>query len=198
VVVIAVSAATLVMKGHSDPKPPVDNGRTPTPTASPKPTPSPTPTPGATVPPGYHRSPGPGGATMVVPLGWTREDVSRDSVRWTQPGTGAHIQLDAIPWGTPDPVVHWRQWQSEVVNKHVLPDFRLIGMGDRYVANGWPGADIEYTWATRSNGTLRAYDRGFTANGHQYAILVAGPAAQWSRYTGLVKTTFESFKPGPA
>jgi serine/threonine protein kinase len=194
-VVVAVSAATLVMNGdngHSDPKPPIDKTRTPSAT------PTPTPTPSPTVPAGFHRQTGPGGASMFVPLGWARQELSRDSVRWTQPGTGAHIQVDAIPWGTADPVAHWRQWQSEVASQHVLPDYHLISLGDRYVANGWPGADIQYTWLTRSSGTLRAYDRGFTANGHQYAILVAGPAAQWPRYAGLVKTTFDSFKPSPA
>ena len=44
-------------------------------------------------------------------------------------------------------------------------------------------------------GTLRAHDRGFTANGHQYAILVAAPAGQWSRYSGLVTSVFDTFQP---
>jgi eukaryotic-like serine/threonine-protein kinase len=165
--------------------------RTPAPS-----TPRATATPGRVVPAGFHRSAGPRGASAAVPNGWTRQFLSADSVRWTQPATGAHIQIDAIPWNVDDPVAHWRQFEREVMAKNTLPGFREIRLSDRFEPRGWPASDLEYTWSTRDHGTLRAYDRGFTAGGRQYALLVAAPAGRWGRYTGLVDTIYGSFQPG--
>jgi hypothetical protein len=42
---------------------------------------------------------------------------------------------------------------------------------------------------------MRAIDRGFTANGRQYAILVAAPAGQWSHYAEMMNAVFAGFRP---
>ena len=169
---------------------------TTTPSVSLTPTPTPTPTPSPTIPAGFHRANGPGGSTLAVPAGWTRQQLSGQSVRWTQTSTGAHIQVDTIPWGTTDPVAHWRLFEHEVAAKNTLPGFREIRLSGLLNARGWPASDLEYSWSTRDHGRLRAYDRGFAAGGRQYAILVAAPEARWSAYSNLPETIFNSFQPG--
>jgi hypothetical protein len=191
VVLVAVLAAAgvLLMRhsaGGSSASP------SPTPTTS---RPTPTPTPGATTPAGWSRVQGPGGTSIALPAGWTRKMAKPDSVQFVQRVTGAQVQVDAIPWGVADPAEHWRRFAGEVRTKKVLPVFRELRLSDPFTARGWSAADFEYTWLTREYGTLRGYDRGFTANGRQYAILVAGPAGQWDRFAGLPKTIFDSFSP---
>ena len=92
-------------------------------------------------------------------------------------------------------MAHWRGFEAEVTSKNNLPGYRRIRLSGRFAARGWPASDLSYTWQTRDHGTMRAADRGFTANGRQYAILVAAPAAEWSRYAGLLEQVFESFQP---
>jgi eukaryotic-like serine/threonine-protein kinase len=154
------------------------------------------PTPGPAIPAGFVRSVGPRGSTLVVPGGWARRAVSVNSVQWIDQATGAHVQVDTIPWGVPDPVEHWRRFQAEVERRRSLPGFRLIRLGDRFSARGWETADLEYTWQSR-RGRLHAHDRGFTANGRQYAILVAVPAERWTSYAGYMDVLFGSFQAAP-
>ncbi|MGH3378955.1 MAG: protein kinase domain-containing protein [Actinoallomurus sp.] len=179
---------------HNSPDPTPPPQPRPTPTVSASPSPSATPRP--TTPPGYHRAAGPDGSKIAVPAGWTRQVIGPHSVRWTQTATGAHIQVDAIPWGMTDPVAHWRQFEREVVAKNTLPGFHATRLSQEFQARGWPASDLEYTWSTRDHGTLRAVDRGFTAGGRQYAILVAAPSGRWSNYSGTMDSIFNSFQPG--
>jgi serine/threonine protein kinase len=193
VVVLAVVVALAYRAAHSEPR----DARADPPPASPTASlvTSPPDTPG--VPAGYQRSDGPGGATLAVPRGWTRRARSDASVTWSDPVTGAYVQLDSIPWGVTDPVEHWTRFTNDVVSEKRLSGFRRTRLGPRFTARGWPAADLEYTWMSATYGRLRAYDRGFTAGGHQYALLVAAPQIRWSRYSGLVNTTFTSFRPAP-
>jgi hypothetical protein len=196
VVVVVIAGAAVLLTRHSA------GGSTPVKTSSPSArstpaTPKPKPTPTSVVPPGYQRSGGPDGSSLAVPAGWTRQVVGANSVRWTQPRTGAYIQSDGIPWEVPDPVEHWRRFEHQVVSKNVLPGFRETRLSDRFAPRGWPASDLEYTWSTRDHGTMRAYDRGFTANGHQYAIMVAAPLGQWPHYASVIDDVFGSFRPAP-
>jgi serine/threonine protein kinase len=196
VLVVALAVAGVFLMRHSAGGTPDRPSPSPTPpTATPTPTPTPTPTRGARTPAGFSRVAGPRGTSIALPPGWTRQMVKPDSVRWTQRATGAQIQVDTIPWGVVDPVEHWKRFGNEVRAKNALPVFRELRLSGPFPARGWPAADFEYTWSTRDHGTLRGYDRGFTANGRQYAILVAAPAGQWSRYAGLPNTIFDSFRP---
>ncbi|GLY91367.1 serine/threonine-protein kinase [Actinoallomurus iriomotensis] len=192
-VVVAVAAAVVLITHHSA----GDTGPSPTPkpTTPTTPAPTPTPTPSATVPAGYHRSAGPVGSSIAVPDGWTHQPRGTSSALWKDPSTGAYIQVDAIPWGVKDPVEHWHIFEQEVQAKHVLPNFREIRLGGRFSPRGWPASDLEYTWTTADHGTMRAVDRGFTANGRQYAILVAAPESQWGRYSQVMNGVFGSFQP---
>jgi eukaryotic-like serine/threonine-protein kinase len=194
VLVVAVAAAAVLLTRHSAGGSSAKPSPTPTPAPT-TPTPSPSLTPGPTVPAGYHRSQGPGRSSIAVPAGWTRQVLGPSSVRWTQPGTGAHIQVDSIPWGVDDPVEHWRNFAGEVRAKGTLSDFQQIRLSGRFAPRGWPASDLEYTWSS-DHGTLRALDRGFTANGRQYAILVAAPSGQWVHYATMMNGLFGSFKPG--
>lgn len=194
VLLVAGVTAFVLLSHRSKHGPPGPGSSTPPPVTTPSPTP--TPTPGPTTPVGFRRSSGPDGSKIAVPSGWIRQVIGPHSVRWTQFSTGAQIQVDSIPWGMSDPVAHWRRFEREVVAKNTLPGFHEMGLSERFDARGWPASDLEYTWSTRDHGTLRAYDRGFTAGGRQYAILVAGPSGQWSRYSGLMSTIFDTFQPG--
>ncbi len=199
VVLLAVAAgAYLVYKAnHSD----ASGSTSPSPSvsASPSPTPPPSPTASAspTNPPGTHRDTGPEGTSLAIPSGWARQSLGRSSVRWTEKATGAQIQVDSIPWGMSDPAEHWRRLQGEVVAKHRLPGYRSISLGDTFSARGWQAADWEYSWQSPSSGAMRAYDRGFTANGHQYALAVTAPSGRWTTYSGLLTSLFDSFQPAP-
>jgi hypothetical protein len=161
--------------------------RTPA-TASPRVSPTP-------IPPGFARGDGAEGSTLAVPDGWVKQVLPGGSVKWTEPGTGAYVQVDSIPWDVADPVEHWRRLEREVTAKNRLPGYRRLRLGHAFTYRGWRGADLEYTWNSTSYGRLRGYDRGFTANRHQYAILVAAPAARWSHYAGFVGTAFDWFAP---
>ncbi|HEY0541663.1 MAG TPA: serine/threonine-protein kinase [Actinoallomurus sp.] len=196
VAVLAVAGVLLTRHaaGGSSASPSPSPSLTPTPPTS---TPTPTPTPGrdATTPPGWSRVQGPYGSSIALPAGWTRQMVTPTSVQFVQRATGAQVQVDAIPWGVANPTEHWRRFAGEVRTKNALPAFRELSLSNPFTARGWSAADFEYTWLTRDYGTLRGYDRGFTANGRQYAILVAGPAGKWDRFAGLPKTIFDSFRP---
>jgi serine/threonine protein kinase len=168
------------------------SSRTPTRTPTPTPTASPTPT----LPAGFHWSEGPDGARMAIPAGWTRQVVGPASIRWTRASTGEQIQLDTIPWGVADPAEHWRRFAGEVRARNTVPGFSVTRIGDRFAPRGWPAADLTYSWLTHDHGTMRAIDRGFTAHGRQYAILVTAPATRWSADAGLLDTIFGSFEPG--
>jgi serine/threonine protein kinase len=192
VVAAVVSATVLLMRDSATGSP----GRA---SASPAPTLAPTPPPTSRplLPAGFHWADGPVGTRIAVPRGWTRRVVGSNglSVRWTQASTGGQIQLDSIPWGVAGPVEHWRRFEGEVRAKNALPGYSRIDLSGPFTKRGWQGADLSYTWVTRDHGTLRATDRGFTANGRQYAILVAVPAADWSRHATLVDKIFRSFQP---
>jgi serine/threonine protein kinase len=170
-------------------------GPSPSPTTPSTPTPSPTPSPSATIPPGFSPSQGPHGASIALPSGWTRQAAKSDSVLWVQSSTGAQVQLDTIPWGVADPVQHWKNFSNEVIAKQSLPGYRQISLGQRFTARGWPTADLEFSWTTRDHGEMLATDRGFTANGRQYALYVTYPAARRSDYTDLLPKIFGSFRP---
>jgi hypothetical protein len=181
-----------------------DHGAKPSPVQRPTGTPTggPTTVPtrgqaGPSTPPGFQRITGPDGATFAIPSGWTRQVMGDASIRWTDPSTGAQVQVDSIPWGVSDPVQHWKSLSQEIKDKHRLPGYRPQRFGDRYTYRGWVGADFEYTWTSTDYGTMRGFDRGFTANGHQYAVLVAAPASRWSSYSGLPAQLLASFDPAP-
>jgi serine/threonine protein kinase len=188
-VVAAVVAAAVLLTRHSAKGSP---GRT-SPTATPSPTPTASPRP--TLPAGFRWSSGPDGSRVAVPAGWTRQVVGPSSIRWTQASTGEQIQMDTIPWRVADPVEHWRRFEGEVRAKNTVPGFNATRISDRFTPRGWPAADLTYSWLTRDYGTMRAIDRGFTANGRQYAILVTAPAQHWSKDAGLLNTIFDSFQP---
>lgn len=150
--------------------------------------------PGA-VPPGFVKASGPSGSTGAVPSGWTAEPLSDLSAKWTEDATGAYVQIDAIPWGVGGPADHWLAIEPSL--GRLLQGYRRIRLVDRGSLRGRPTADLEYTWLKNGRGTMRACDRGFTANGHQYAILVAAPDGQWTKYADFVNTIFVAFQPAP-
>jgi hypothetical protein len=209
VLLAAAAFAYVLLTGHN-----ADGSRSAAPSTLPPTSPSESSTAGATgpsvplvptdptaptvptVPAGFHRSNGPRGSSIAIPAGWTRRVVGADSIRWTRTSTGAYVQVDTIPWEATDPVAHWQEFEREVLAKNTLPGFQEIGLSGRFSSRGWPAADLEYTWSTHDHGTLRAYDRGFTVEGRQYAILVVAPTGRWSSYSDLPNMIYATFQPG--
>jgi serine/threonine protein kinase len=202
VFLLVVAACVVVLLTHHSGDS-ASGATSPTPTAPTTPATSLTPTtplaarsnPGGAVPPGYQRSAGPAGASVLVPKGWTRQ-VLKNSVQWTEPSTGAQIQLDMTPWDYPDPVAHWKEFERQVRTKNSLPAFHEVRLGDRFTTpDGWPASDLEFTYLTRDHGTMTATDRGVTVDGRQYAIFVAYPYDSRSRYPDLADRVLGSFRP---
>lgn len=193
VVACVATAVTLLLvntSGRASGRPPAEHESSPQVASRP-----PAPPSAPAVPAGFVRSVGPQGARLVVPVGWARRVVGGSTVQWIDPATGAHVQVDSIPWGVADPVEHWQRFRVEVVQRGTLPGFRFVRLGPRFSARGWQAADLEYTWRSR-RGRLHARDRGITAGGRQYAILVAAPVARWPAYAGYMDVIFGSFRPG--
>jgi serine/threonine protein kinase len=190
VVLLVAAVCVVLLTRHSAGSASVGPSSAPTITARP-----PAPIPSATIPPGYHPTQGPRGASIALPPGWTRQMEKPDSVLWVQSLSGAQIQLDTTPWGVADPVQHWKDFSREVVADRSFTGFRQIALGHRFTPRGWPASDLEFAWTTRDHGEMVATDRGFTANGRQYALFVAYPAGYQGKYAGLLPTIFGSFQP---
>jgi serine/threonine protein kinase len=193
--VVAACVVVLLTRHSADS---ASGSTSPTPTAT-RPTTTPTPrsSPSDPVPPGFQRSVGPAGASVLVPKGWTRE-VLKNSVQWKEPSTGAQIQLDTTPWEYPDPVTHWKEFERQIRAKNSPPGFREVRLSDRFTTpGGWPASDLEFTYQTNDHGTIAATDRGVTVDGHQYAIFIAYPHASRNRYPDLADTVMNSFQPRP-
>ena len=156
---------------------------------------TPSPAPSGTVLAGFQRAKGPGTVTLAVPHGWSRRALSSVSVRWTERATGAYVQVDAARWGVRDPVDHWRSFLRRGVRTRTLRDLHVLRRGARFSARGRPAADLEFTWVAGRARRLGGHGRAFTANGRQYTILVAAPAARWSHYADLLEKVFGSFEP---
>ena len=192
VLAVLLVAAVCVVLLTRHPAGSASTGPPPAPT-----TPARTPAPlaGATTPSGYSPVQGPRGASIALPPGWTRQLLKPDSVRWVRASTGAQIQLDTIPWGVADPVQHWKNFAREVTADGFFTGFRQVALGPRFTSRGWPASDLEFTWTTKDHGEMVAIDRGFTANGRQYALFVTYPAGRQGEYAGLLSKIFGSFQP---
>ena len=147
------------------------------------------------MPPGYHMARGPRGSAIAVPDGWARHVLpGRDSVVWSDPGTGAQIQIDCTGWGTSDPHEHWVRFAEKAAAGPNLPGFKAVWSGGDMVYRNWPAADLEYVWKG-ARGLMHGYDRGISANGRQYAVFVAAPQAQWARYRAALDAIYATFQP---
>ncbi|MDN3355773.1 serine/threonine-protein kinase [Actinomadura sp. DC4] len=145
----------------------------------------------STVAAGPRPANGPGGTALAVPDGWRREAPTSVSVRWSEPDTGAYLQVSTAGWGVPDPVEHWRRFQ-----RSASPAVRVLRWSRPFLARGWTTADIEFTSARGSHRRRHGHGRAFTASGHQYTILVVAPAARWSgRYITLLDRAFQTLQP---
>ncbi|WP_345428647.1 serine/threonine-protein kinase [Actinoallomurus vinaceus] len=145
---------------------------------------------------GFRQANGPGMTTLDVPAKWRRKALTSASVRWTEPKTGAYVQVSATHWDVPDPVEHWRRFQHEMIQRSTFPAMRVLRWGQPFSARGWTTADIEFTSARGRHHRLHGYGRAFTANGHQYTILVVAAAARWNnRYAAALTTAFQTLQP---
>ncbi|WP_254716029.1 serine/threonine-protein kinase [Actinomadura sp. WMMB 499] len=144
----------------------------------------------AVLPPNLKRGTGPG-YTIGVPKPWIRKEQSRGVV-WTDPASGAYVQVDPTPWHG-KPFRHWQVWEQQAIADGNLRAYERVSLTHSTVA-GYPAADIEFTWI-RAGETTRARDRGVIINGRSYAIVVALPASQWNEKRTLVKNVLDTFRP---
>ncbi|MFD0855345.1 PsbP-related protein, partial [Actinomadura adrarensis] len=148
---------------------------------------SPSPSPSFSLPSGLVRQDGPGGYTIGVPQGWTRQ-VKGNSVFWHDPVSEAYVQVDRTGW-TGDPEQHWIGWEREVIAKNALPDYRRVSL-TRTSVDGVPAADLEFTWTGK-----HGIDRGIVVDGRSYAVFVAVPESRWNQYRVTVNNVIDSFRP---
>ncbi|MFL6056722.1 MAG: protein kinase domain-containing protein [Actinoallomurus sp.] len=167
---------------------------------------SPSPTKSSTRPPvpaGYRQVRAMDGSTLVVPKGWRHETRRAQSERWIDPNTGSNIQLDTIPWGTPDPVRHWQTWDGP----KILPKFQMVEPPHPVEARGWKMADVHYMWLFPWDSTahpggraqdrqmMHVFDRGFTVNGRQYSLMSVARDSPTAK--DYFDKAFAAFQPGP-
>jgi serine/threonine protein kinase len=144
---------------------------------------------------GPRQANGPGRTVLAVPEGWPRKALTSTSVRWSEPNTGAYVQVSAAGWRVPDPVEHWRRFQREMLRRSTFPAMRVLRWGRPFSARGWTTADIEFTSTLGPHQGLHGYGRAFTARGHQYTILVVAPESRWNgRYSATLSTVFQTLQ----
>ena len=145
---------------------------------------------------GPRQANGPDRTVLAVPDGWRRRAPASTSVRWNEPETGAYLQVNTARWGVPDPAEHWRRFQREMLQRSTFRAMHVLRRGRPFSARGWRTADIEFASAEDPHHSLHGYGRAFTANGHQYTILVVAPESRWNdRYITALSTAFQTFQP---
>jgi serine/threonine protein kinase len=145
--------------------------------------------------PGYHRSDGPLGSSMEVPPGWQRTVANGNAVKWTDPGSGAFIEIDTTGWEDSRPMVHWQRFEASARDQNALPGLQQINLTDTFNWRGWDTSDLEYTWHSSALGSMHGYDRGFTVNGQEYALFVAAPEGAWATIAPLRNQIYQTFRP---
>ncbi|MFB7587901.1 serine/arginine repetitive matrix protein 2 [Streptomyces sp. NPDC056169] len=175
----------------------------PTEAESPSGTDSPTPSGSATTtapgdgvpPPTYSVQKDLKGFTIAVPDGWDRTE-SDQGIFFNAPDGKSLLQVFVIaePGLTPYEALRGASDDGRA-NK---PGYEEIGL-DR--VTGEPGApadaaELVYAY-DREGGRRKVVDRAFTAaDGNHYAILAAGPEADWPKQREVLSVALRFFRPG--
>ncbi|MET9676782.1 serine/arginine repetitive matrix protein 2 [Streptomyces sp. NPDC006482] len=146
-------------------------------------------------PPGYHAVEDIKGFTLAVPEGWDRTE-SDQGVFYNAPDGRSLLQVFVIvePGMTPYEALRGASEDGRT-NK---PGYEEISL-DR--VTGEPGAppdaaELVYAYS-REGGRRKVVDRAFTAaDGNHYAILSAGPEADWPEQREVLRVALDFFHPG--
>jgi hypothetical protein len=114
-------------------------------------------------------------------------------VFWRSPDSDAYVQVDRTQWSG-DPSAHWEQWESEVVARGLLRDYRRVGLS-RPSGVPYDAADLEFTWTNGDGVPMHGIDRGVMVDGRPYAVFVAIPQEHWDANRERVNNILDTFRP---
>ncbi len=161
--------------------------------------PSPTPKPSASAPPlpaGYHLDHDPGGFTMAVPDGWTRQPKPEGEVDFIAPGGLTGLKVSILDFAGPTPLQHWLDLQK--ILKSDDQQYNLLRMNATTVTiagTTYPAAIWEWTWQGRAR-EYHAIDLGFGNEGAtQYAVYLSAPHLEWAKQLPAFEEAQETFRP---
>ncbi len=143
------------------------------------------------VPHGFRPYHDPTGFSIAVPAGW-HEVRNGSRVDFRDPAGGRFLRIDQTDSPQPDPVADWRR-QADYVSGR-LPGYRTLSIS-KVDYRGYPAADWQFEFGGNGDGRIRVVDRGFTVDGHGYAIYWSAPAGQWSGSLGYFHTFARTFDP---
>jgi hypothetical protein len=129
----------------------------------------------------------PTGFSLSVPQGW---QVSHDGtqVRISEPGTTRYLLVDQTDSPKKDPAKDWERQEKSVSRR--LPNYQRISIAP-VDYRGFPAADWQFTWATRT----QVINRGFVAGDHGYALYLSAPRDTWGESMQVFQTAADSFQP---
>ncbi|GGU74552.1 hypothetical protein GCM10010275_06560 [Streptomyces litmocidini] len=166
------------------------------PTETPSESPSGTSTPLDEVPPpGYRAQEDLKGFTIAVPEGWNRTE-SEQGVFYNAPDGRSLIQVFVIQEAGITPYEALRGASED--GRTNKPGYAEIGLRRVTGEPGVPADSAELVYAyDREGGRRKVVDRAFTAeDGNQYAILAAGPDADWPKQRERLRVALDFFRPG--
>ncbi|MFE0646820.1 serine/arginine repetitive matrix protein 2 [Streptomyces sp. NPDC058877] len=173
-----------------------DGSTAPSPSDLPPESPSDTPTATDGAPPaGYRVQEDLKGFTIAVPEGWDRTE-SDQGVFYNAPDGRSLLQVFVIEEADMTPYEALRGTSAD--GRAGKPGYREISLAPVADETGAPADSAELVYAyDREGGRRKVVDRAFTAgDGHQYAILAAGPEADWPKQREVLRVALESFRPG--
>ncbi|MFC5723924.1 hypothetical protein ACFP1Z_27540 [Streptomyces gamaensis] len=154
----------------------------------------PTPPPGA--PAGFRRAADAAGFRLDVPVTWARTQQGA-SVFYKNADGSSLIQVYTLDGAATTPYQSLAETERNVSRN---PGYRRLALGPVVPQAGEAGqgaggaAELEYLYTRDDGTTRRVVDRAFTGgDGRQYALLVAGPAADWATHLGVYRVALRSF-----
>ncbi|MFF4173192.1 hypothetical protein [Streptomyces sp. NPDC001744] len=207
-VLAAGSAGTWLVWGRDDGKPPAagppvsataateepppgSTGDTPSPSVSATSTPS-----DDVPPPGYRAVKDLKSFTIAIPEGWNRTE-SDQGVFYNAPDGRSLLQVFVVTERGLTPYEALRAVSEN--SRTAKPGYEEIGL-ERVTGDPDAPADAaELVYAySREGGRRKVVDRAFTAeDGNHYAILAAGPEADWPKQREVLRVALDFFRPGP-
>ncbi len=133
----------------------------------------------------------PSGFSVAVPVGWQRVR-NGTRVDFRDPAGGRFLRIDQTDSPQPDPVADWRR-QADYLSGR-LTGYHTVSIS-KVDYRGYPAADWQFEFGGAGERRIRVVDRGFTVDGHGYAIYWSVPAGQWASDLGYFHTFAQTFTP---
>ena len=130
---------------------------------------------------------------VAVPAGWQVREDSGNRVDLVDPDTGAYLRVDWTDEPASDPEADWEAKEPGFADRY--PSYERIRLEDVGYRD-YPAAMWEYTY-TADGQDLHAYNLGFVAAEHGYALNYQTPASAWDDMEPLFDDIRASFEPTP-